>query len=142
MSTDIIESFILKAEHDLIVADQTIKSHPTLTDIIAFHCQQTIEKSFKAYLINLKIKTASNHAIIELFRQCLETDDEFNKLNLEVLYRIDDVGMSVRYSDIDPDPGIEEIPSFFETAKICLLLVLKKLAEKGKTINITFPLQP
>ena len=46
-----VKDWILLADQDLNASEILIKNEYPLTNIVAFHCQQTIEKYFKAYLI-------------------------------------------------------------------------------------------
>ncbi|MDR2096834.1 MAG: HEPN domain-containing protein [Treponema sp.] len=46
-----VEDWILLADKDLYAAEIIIKDDYPLTNIVAFHCQQAIEKYLKAYLI-------------------------------------------------------------------------------------------
>ena len=51
-----------KAEHDLLAAEHTIQLAPKgLTDIVCFHCQQCVEKYFKALLVYLGIPFPKTH---------------------------------------------------------------------------------
>jgi HEPN domain-containing protein len=44
------ECWIVLADKDLMAAEIILKDDYPLTNIAAFHCQQTIEKYLKAYL--------------------------------------------------------------------------------------------
>ncbi|MDR0684906.1 MAG: HEPN domain-containing protein [Spirochaetaceae bacterium] len=46
-----VEDWIVLADNDLYAAEIIMKDEYPLTNIVAFHCQQTIEKYLKAYLI-------------------------------------------------------------------------------------------
>jgi HEPN domain-containing protein len=56
-----IDAFKNKARHDILAASSTLEKYPDHTDIITFHCQQAVEKYFKAYLTlkNIKVKSKS-----------------------------------------------------------------------------------
>jgi HEPN domain-containing protein len=49
-ANDIIQTWLIKAEHDLQTAEIVASHLPDFDDTIAFHCQQAIEKSLKGYL--------------------------------------------------------------------------------------------
>ena len=54
-SNDLVQSWLLKTAHDLETA-KIVGSHlPDYDDVIAFHCQQAIEKALKGYLVFLDI---------------------------------------------------------------------------------------
>ena len=45
-----VEVWIDFAEKDILTITEIINNH-ALTNIVAFHCQQAIEKYFKAYIL-------------------------------------------------------------------------------------------
>ena len=45
-----IESWLLKAEHDMVAAQRLIEIEPMILDGACFHCQQAIEKCLKGLL--------------------------------------------------------------------------------------------
>jgi HEPN domain-containing protein len=61
-----VEDWILLADNDLYAAEIIIKDDYPLTNIIAFHCQQTIEKYLKAYLIEKDVPLIKTHDLIRL----------------------------------------------------------------------------
>ncbi|MDR0760377.1 MAG: HEPN domain-containing protein [Treponema sp.] len=60
-----VEDWILLADNDLYVAEIIIKDDYPLTNIIAFHCQQTIEKYLKAYLMENDVPLIKTHDLIK-----------------------------------------------------------------------------
>ena len=48
---DIVISWIEKGDHDLGTAQVTFLYIPNFRDTIAFHCQQSVEKYLKAFLL-------------------------------------------------------------------------------------------
>ena len=61
-----VESWILLADKDLMAAEIVLKDDYPLTNIAAFHCQQTIEKYLKAYLMEKDIPPPKTHDLIKL----------------------------------------------------------------------------
>ena len=61
-----VEDWILLANQDLYAAEIIIKDECPLTNIVAFHCQQVIEKYLKAYLIEKDISPIKTHDLIKL----------------------------------------------------------------------------
>lgn len=55
-SSLLVNAWIEKAEHDLETAKLIFLHLPDYSDTICFHCQQSAEKFFKAYLIFLGIE--------------------------------------------------------------------------------------
>jgi len=60
------KDWVFMADRDLKTAEILIKDDSQITNIIAFHCQQTIEKYFKAYLIEKNIPLIKTHDLIKL----------------------------------------------------------------------------
>lgn len=127
MKTDIVKNFLIKAKHDLFTAQLILKNQPDYTDIISFHSQQTIEKVLKAFLTFNKVKIKSNHDLIFLLEECKKIDTEFENFSLELISDINEVGMSVRYQDIEDDPKQKEAFMFLELARELNEFVNKKI---------------
>jgi len=63
---EIIQDWLDKAEHDLVVA-KLIEYHiPEYHEIIAFHCQQSVEKNLKGLLIFFDIEPEKTHDLLYL----------------------------------------------------------------------------
>lgn len=60
-----------------------------LTNIVAFHCQQCIEKSFKAVLEESELDVPKVHDLIKLYGEIKKIKDfEFNEDTLDILSRV------------------------------------------------------
>jgi len=70
-----VEDWILLADKDLYAAEIIINDDYPLTNIVAFHCQQTIEKYFKAFLIEKNIPLIKTHDLIKLNGMIKEIGD-------------------------------------------------------------------
>jgi len=114
LKTDVVKNFLIKAEHDLGSAELIYEKKPEYTDTITFHCQQTIEKSLKAYLTYHNVKIKSNHDLIYLIGKCSELEQEFKSFSQDIYADVNDIGMSVRYDDIKNDPKVEEVFRYLE----------------------------
>src|SRR5207244_808391 len=60
------KSWLVKAARDLRAADHEWSATPPLRDDIAFHCQQAVEKSLKAFLTWHDVVFRKTHDLIEL----------------------------------------------------------------------------
>ena len=65
------KSWLLKAARDLRAADHEWSANPPHRDDIAFHCQQAVEKSLKAFLTWHDIAFRKTHDLVELGRACV-----------------------------------------------------------------------
>ena len=61
-----VKDWVLLADKDLYVAELIIKDDYPLTNIVAFHCQQSIEKYLKALIIEKNIPLIKTHDLIKL----------------------------------------------------------------------------
>jgi HEPN domain-containing protein len=85
--------WLTAAEDDLIAA-QKLKSEERLTNLVAFHCQQCIEKCFKA-LIEEQDKTAlKSH---DLFRLQIYANFQLDESDTQLLGIINEVYIDARY---------------------------------------------
>ena len=71
----LVEDWILFAERDLKTAEILIKDEYPMTNIIAFHCQQAIEKFLKAFLVEKDIPIIKTHDLIKLNNMVKEIID-------------------------------------------------------------------
>lgn len=72
-------------------------------------------------------KIKKNHDILLLLDSCIEIDSSFELFRKNIFADLDDIGMSVRYDDIQNDPGEKEAFEFIELAKEIKDFVEEKL---------------
>ena len=114
------EDWILLADKDLQAAEILFKTEYPLTNIVAFHCQQTIEKYLKAYLIENDVPIMRTHDLIRLNGMIKEINDL--GIDEENLMIINEVYIGARYPSelgLTPDgmPSKEQAEKFVEFAK-------------------------
>ena len=135
--TELIKEWIHKAEHDLGMATLALASKPEYTDSICFHCQQAVEKYLKAYMVSLDIKFEKKHGLsylLDLINEKEEVSDEF----YEMLEKLEDYAVEIRYPDDWFEPTGEEAEEACEIAKKVKEFVLKKISEiQVKVFDIT-----
>ena len=108
------------ANRDLALAE-AIVANPEFTAEVAFHCQQAIEKFFKAYLFELKIPFQKTHDLGKLYSEIKKIKDW--DIDERTLIIIRDVYIESRYpSDIGlladgSIPTQEDAKMFLEFAK-------------------------
>ena len=108
-----INVLIRKANSDYVAAASLIGDDSELhSDIIAFHCQQCIEKYLKAFLIYHDVDYPKTHNLELLLYLCLRADKDFEDFDLEDFSAF---GVAVRYDDITA--GIDITQRAFEMAK-------------------------
>lgn len=119
-----IESWLNKAEHDLISAQRLIEIEPMILDNACFHCQQAIEKCLKAYLIYNEFDIQKTHDIIALLAQCSNFDTEFSTIDP---LNINAYAVQGRYPDTNLMPEKEEAESYYQLALQIKALITEKI---------------
>jgi HEPN domain-containing protein len=61
-----VEAWIEFAEKDILTVSEIIHE-PGLTNIVAFHCQQAIEKYFKAFILEKEKPLMKMHNLLALY---------------------------------------------------------------------------
>ena len=123
----------LKAGKDDLDSISYIINVEHLTNIISFHAQQAIEKSFKSLLEYKKISIIKTHNLERLYREVKEyiEVEDYDKLEL-----INELYIDSRYpGDIGllpyGKPTLEDAKKFYEFAndifnKVCEILDVKR----------------
>lgn len=78
VDTSRYKDWLEKAERDIKSA-KILKEHDCGNDVVAFHCQQSVEKSLKAYLMSKGEGIVSGHSLIYLCKLSEKHDSEFKK---------------------------------------------------------------
>ena len=107
------------AKDDLDTIEEIIKEEH-LTNIVAFHAQQAVEKCFKAILEEHEIEIVKIHKLETLLGK-LEDHIQF-EIDLQLIKRLDEVYIEARYPvDIgllpSGKPSIEEANEFYKFAR-------------------------
>ena len=125
-----VKDWILLADRDLCASEILIKDEHPLTNIIAFHSQQTIEKYLKAFLIENDIPPIKTHDLIKL--NSLIRDLKDLGIDEDKLISINEVYVEARYPGelgLMPDglPTNEQAVEVIEFAKEVKSIILKEL---------------
>jgi HEPN domain-containing protein len=84
-----------KAAQDLAGAELLLTSDGLL-DLVAFHCQQAVEKAAKGYLTLRDQPLRRTHNLVELLRQCAEIDGQFGS-RTDTARRLSPYAIDLRY---------------------------------------------
>ena len=118
----------LKAAKDDLDSINYIIKASHLTNIVAFHSQQAIEKSFKALIEYKKIPFQKTHNLEKLYNNIKHIIDiDYDKLEL-----INELYIDSRYpGDLGllpyGKPTLEDTKEFYNFAKNVFEMILKKL---------------
>jgi HEPN domain-containing protein len=115
-----VEVWIEFADKDILTVSEIIEN-PKLTNIAAFHCQQAIEKYFKAFILENEKPLMKIHNLMTLYGIIKEIIDfEFDE---DLLSIINDIYLESRYPggiglwDACPMPTVEQANKFFVFTK-------------------------
>lgn len=97
-NNNLVKQWIYKANSDLGIAKLALDNQVKYTDAICFHCQQSVEKYLKAYLIARDIVFRRTHSISYL----LDLIDDVEEVSSD-LYRkaevLESYAVEIRYPD-------------------------------------------
>jgi len=115
-----VEVWLNFAEKDLLTVSELISS-PELTNNAAFHCQQAIEKCFKAFLLENERPLVKTHNLLTLYGTIKEIKDfGFDE---DLLAIVSSIYLESRYPgemglfEDGSMPTIEQVNHFFAFAK-------------------------
>ena len=123
---DLVSKWMKKAEKDLLTAERELSFEDPITDTVCFHCQQSVEKYLKAFLVYHQVYFTKTHRIMDLLELCATTDASF-KDELEDADNLTDYAVEIRYPDVWLEPGIEDAKEAFEITRKVKEFVLNKL---------------
>jgi len=126
---ELINSWIKKAEKDLLTAQHELSFPDAVTESVCFHCQQAAEKFLKAYLIHLGILFIKTHEIGELITKCESKDKEISAFKEEA-DKLTDYAIEVRYPEELLEPTSEEAKEAFEIATKIKEFVLNRIVSQ------------
>jgi HEPN domain-containing protein len=114
-----------KAEHDLRMADIGL-AHAAPLDTIAFHVQQTAEKTLKALLASRDIEYPRTHDVEALLDLAVPLYPEL-EAHREPLLGLSAYAVDMRY-DADLDPSREEVEAALQAVRRLRETVARLLA--------------
>lgn len=120
-----ILNWFAKADEDLYATEILFRNDPNFVlNVIGFHCQQSVEKYLKAFLIFKEHDFDYKHNLYYLLNLCSDFDIEFKEFEVGNLSRF---AVDQRYPDEAYEPTIEEALGYLEIAKAIKKLVRSKI---------------
>ena len=125
-----VEDWVLLADKDLHAAEIIIKDEYPLTNIVAFHCQQAIEKYLKAFIIEKDGPLMRTHDLIKL--NAIINEIKNLSIDEKKLIVINEVYMDSRYPGdlgLMPDgmPTNEQAKGFIEYVNEIKIIIFNEL---------------
>jgi HEPN domain-containing protein len=94
--------------------------------LVAFHCQQAIEKMLKGYVLKHTKELLSGHSLIFLIRRAAKFDEEIRKFTKDVAF-VNQFYVETRYpADIPDEVDEYEEQECFETAREVIIYIQSK----------------
>ncbi len=121
---NILKQWLQKAAHDLTAAEILIKAGPIILDIACFHCQQSIEKYLKAFLIYQNHEFTYTHNLDYLVNECAQFDADFKGLDTK---NMNVYAVRARYPHDYVAPELSETKEYYQIALAIQELVLHKI---------------
>lgn len=96
----LVLDWIAKAETDLKCA-KILFEHDGGNEVVAFHCQQAIEKALKAIILYLYATLESGHSLLYLCKKVIEKIADFNN-HLNGCILVNQYYIETRYPNENP----------------------------------------
>lgn len=119
-----IKSWLNKAGHDLLSAQRLLEIEPVILDNACFHCQQSIEKCLKAFLIFNGRDIERTHNVIFLLSECANFDPIFAGVDP---MDINAYAVQGRYPDSGLIPTLDEAKRYYQLAHQVRDLVVERI---------------
>jgi HEPN domain-containing protein len=121
----VVQQWLEKANADLRMADLA-QADSSLVAETGFHCQQSVEKSLKAYLTFHGMEFEWSHNISYLIRLCGGKDPSFSQFEPPA-GRLTQFAVQFRYPTSEPSPGIRESRHALAVERDIFQFVLQRL---------------
>lgn len=121
-----VRAWLLKARKDLDAADYELGAAPPFSDDIAFHAQQAVEKTLKAFLSWHGVPFRKTQNLVALGGACCRTDPTLEPL-LRRAAPLTEYAWRFRYSGEPEEATAEEAAAALSTAHEVHDSVLRRL---------------
>jgi HEPN domain-containing protein len=126
-----VREWLAKVTLDLRGARIDLAANPPLIEYALFHCQQAVEKAFKAFLAWNDSPFRKTHSLEELGRACCLIDGTLEALVDEVV-PLTEYAWAFRYPGALPDPEVDEGREALVLAERVVAAIAGRLPEKAR----------
>ena len=126
-----VRAWLSKAETDIRSAEHAMKAPSPILEDTVFHCQQTAEKSLKAFLTWHDAPFRKTHSIEELGRQCTGIDANLGSL-IDQAVPLTEYAWRFRYPGEPVSPTQREAEDALQVAKSVYGAVVERLPEEAR----------
>ena len=131
MNEETVKGWLIKADADLKIGKDEMRTDDPVTDMVCFHMQQCCEKYLKAFLIFNGREYPKIHRLSVLINLCARIDKDFRKL---MEWGVDDLtryATTLRYSEEFYRPSVEETEHAIALAERVRNFVREKMKKAG-----------
>jgi HEPN domain-containing protein len=125
---ELAQRWLVRADHDIITAKQTLLLESGPTDTPCFHAQQAIEKALKALLTGNQVAFPRTHDLLRILDLSLSLLPDLD-LYREKFADMETYAVDIRYPDLGFDPSREE-------ALVALVLAEEVVAKVRSSLPI------
>lgn len=113
-----------------LVAASLLKEDDRCYDLAAFHCQQSIEKALKAYILLRSGRLVDGHNLTWLCRQAKKYDKDFQQW-FEESADLNQCYIETRYpADVDKELDYKMVQGFYTMAKDMYRFIFEQVDEE------------
>ena len=113
---DEVREWLTKAEKDLLSARILLEHEPPVLETACFHCQQTVEKALKAFLVRKAVPFEKVHSLTYLLDLCEMQEPGFASLR-DKAENLAPYAVEVRYPGEPMEISPEEAQEALATAE-------------------------
>ena len=118
--------WLRKVERDLLAVQAAMGFDPPLLDDAAYHCQQAVEKVFKAFLVWHGRSFRKTHVLAETGMYCAEIDPSL-LLIVERVRPMSDYSSAFRYPGERDEPTLQEAQRALTIAREVVAAVMDRI---------------
>ena len=122
-----------RARNDREAASILLTGDRTLPEVAAFHCQQAVEKTLKAFLVEHNQSFEKQHDCGKLCDLCSKLDPSFQSLR-DRAAALNAYAVNARYPE-EPVPPTDEVKAAFAFVQEVWSFVLSKMPEELRSIE-------
>ena len=127
-----VRAWLARAAEDLRAADHELTANPPILGDLVFHCQQAVEKLFKAFLVWHDVVFRKTHNLEELGEQCLGIDPTLGEI-VDRAVPLTEYAWRFRYPGEPDTPTHEEAGDALAAARAVLdAITLRLPSESGR----------
>jgi HEPN domain-containing protein len=130
-ASDLAQEWLMRAEHDLRVAEYLLSMPDPPPESVGFHAQQCAEKALKGFLTFHQAPFERRHDLNYLIDLCAPLDHDFEQFRAEA-DELTPYAVEFRYPDALPLMPLEMAQAAVGTAARIYAVVLDRLRKTGQ----------